>query len=72
MIKVYVPINQLHNFLIRKEPVQLVIVPLNESYSELIVPTKKLIFTQYSGHLTVEFKTFKKKVKGFWNIFRRR
>lgn len=66
MVKAYIHINQLNNFLINKEPVDLVIVPPNENYIECLLNTDKLIFTEYNTHITIELKTFRKVWKSIW------
>lgn len=66
MIKFYVHVNQLHNFLIYKEPVELNTSGVSDKYVELIMNNNKLIFTEYTTYITVELKTFKKGVKQIW------
>ena len=66
MIQVYIHINQLNNFLINKEPVELNILPPNENFVSLLLPTKDLIFTEYHSYISIELKTFKKLLKRGW------
>lgn len=66
MVKVYVHINQLYNFLIYKEPVELRISSFSEDYVELILKVNKIIINTYNTYSTIELDSFKKKIKRGW------
>lgn len=73
MIKFYVNINQLNNFLINKEPIEFITNAIDDRYVELIIDNKKLIFTEYNNTITVELRSFRKGVKRLWKkIFKRK
>lgn len=73
MIKLYVNINQLNNFLINKEPIEFITNAIDDRYVELIIDNKKLIFTEYNNTITVELRSFRKGVKRLWKkIFKRK
>lgn len=67
MLKFYVNSNQLYNFLILKEPVQLIAHSIKEDDFELQFEDKDLIITTYRTYSTVELKTFKKKLKSLFS-----
>lgn len=66
MMKFYIYKDQLYNFLILKEPVELISGVQDEKYFEVIIPTKKLIFESYNTYTTVEIKSFRKAWKRLW------
>lgn len=70
MIKFYININQLDNFLKLKEPVQLVLTPMSANYVEVLFDTKRLIINNYVTYSTVEIKTIKKKWRALWQKIR--
>lgn len=73
MIKLYVNINQLNNFLINKEPVEFITNAIDDKYVELLIDNKKLVFTEYNNTITVELRSFRKGVKRLWKkIFKRK
>lgn len=73
MIKLYVNINQLNNFLINKEPIEFITNAIDDRYVELIIDNKKLIFTEYNNTITVELRSFRKGVRRLWKkIFKRK
>lgn len=73
MIKLYVNINQLNNFLINKEPVEFITNAIDDKYVELLIDNKKLVFTEYNNIITVELRSFRKGVKRLWKkIFKRK
>lgn len=73
MIKFYVNINQLNNFLINKEPIEFITNAIDDRYVELLIDNKKLIFTEYNNTITVELRSFRKGVKRLWKkIFKRK
>lgn len=73
MIKFFVNINQLNNFLINKEPIEFITNAIDDRYVELLIDNKKLIFTEYNNIITVELRSFRKGVKRLWKkIFKRK
>lgn len=73
MIKFYVNINQLNNFLINKEPIEFITNAIDDRYVELLIDNKKLIFTEYNNTITVELRSFRKGVRRLWKkIFKRK
>lgn len=66
MIKVFIPVNQLSNFLINKEPVQFFNNSVDFTHVELILDTNKLIFNEYNTYITIELKTKKKTLISVW------
>lgn len=73
MIKFYVNINQLNNFLINKEPIEFITNAIDDRYVELLIDNKKLIFTEYNNIITVELRSFRKGVRRLWKkIFKRK
>lgn len=73
MIKLYVNINQLNNFLINKEPIEFITNAIDDRYVELLIDNKKLIFTEYNNTITVELRSFRKGVRRLWKkIFKRK
>lgn len=66
MIKFYVNKNQLYNFIILKEPIQLLPSVMDQDYFEVYYDHKDLIFTTYRTYTTVELKTFRKRLKRLW------
>ena len=67
MIKVYININQLYNFLIYKEPVELRISSFNTDDVEVILKFNKIVINTYTTYSTIELDSFKKKIKRGWN-----
>lgn len=63
MIEIYVNSNQLYNFLVLKEPVALTPNPISESYIRFVLPLKDVHIEIYRTYSTIEFMTFRKKVK---------
>lgn len=73
MIKFFVNINQLNNFLINKEPIEFITNAIDDRYVELLIDNKKLIFTEYNNIITVELRSFRKGVRRLWKkIFKRK
>lgn len=66
MITFYVHKNQLYNFLVLKEPVELVNYIMSNDYFEMQYNPKDIIINYYKNHTTVELKTFKKGFKRLW------
>lgn len=66
MIRFYIHTNQLYNFLILKEPVQLYNNVIDENYFEVYYNPDDLIITTYRTYSTVELKTFRKRLKNLW------
>lgn len=66
MIKFYVHKNQLYNFIVLKEPIELINEILDTDHFALYYDPKKLIFNTYRTYTTVELDTFRKKVKRLW------
>lgn len=66
MIKFYIHKNQLYNFLILKEPVQLYNNVINDEFFEVYFDPKKLIISTYRTHSTVELDSFRKRFKRLW------
>lgn len=62
MIKFYVNVNQLHNFLELKEPVQFVPYIMSDSYVEMLYNVKDIDIKIYRTYITVELK----KRRGLW------
>lgn len=56
MIKFYIRISQLHNFLDLKEPVQFVPYIIADGYVEMIYDAKDVIINTYTTHATIELK----------------
>lgn len=68
MLRIYIHINQLKNFLIYKEPIELIISdPIDSNYMELFIDIDKLIFVEYRNYITVELKSRKKSRKELMN-----
>lgn len=73
MITVYIQVNQLRNFLINKEPIQLFNNPVNENYFQLQLNTKDLVFTEYPTYITIELKSRRIKIIRLWRkLWKRR
>lgn len=66
MIRFYVNKNQLYNFIILKEPIQLIPEVIDSDHFEVYYDPKDLIFTTYRTYTTVELKTFRKRLKRLW------
>lgn len=66
MIRFYVDKNQLYNFIILKEPIQLIPEVMDANHFAVYYNTKDLIFTTYKTYTTVELKTFRKRLKRLW------
>ena len=66
MIRFYVDKNQLYNFIILKEPIQLIPEVMDADHFAVYYNAKDLIFTTYRTHTTVELKTFRKRLKRLW------
>ena len=63
MIELFINKNQLYNFLILKEPVELKVDPIVPEYFRIYLPLNKVIINSYQTYSTVEIATFGKKVK---------
>lgn len=70
MLKFYIHLYQLNNFLKLKEPVQLILTPINENYVEVYYDLKKLEINRYNSHITIEIKTRRKKWRKLWQKIR--
>lgn len=66
MIKFYVNINQLHNFIDLKEPVQLVSFMLDDNFIEFNCSIKDVKVVSYRTYSTIELLTRKKRRREFW------
>lgn len=66
MIKFYIHKNQLYNFIVLKEPIELLNEVMDTDHFEVHYDPKKLIFNTYRTYTTVELDTFRKKVKRLW------
>lgn len=66
MIKFYVNLNQFHNFVDLKEPVQLVTFMLDDNYIEFNCDIKQVKIVSYRTYSTIELMTNKKRRKLFW------
>ena len=71
MIKCFVNINQLHNFLDLKEPVLFINNIIGDNFVELNFNLKEVIITEYASCYTIELVTFRKRVKRLWKKLRR-
>lgn len=56
MIKFYVNVNQLHNFLELKEPVQFIPNIIADGYVEMFYDIKDVDIKMYTSHITIELK----------------
>lgn len=63
MIEIFVNKNQLYNFLILKEPVELKTDPIVPEYFRFYLPLNKILINSYRTYSTVELLTFRKRVK---------
>ena len=66
MIEIYVHKNQLYNFLILKEPVELRTDPIINEYFKLYLPLNKVLINTYRSYSTIELLTFRKRVKSWF------
>ena len=68
MIKFYVNLNQLHNFLDLKEPVQFIPNIIRDGYVEMLYDAKDIDIKVYQTYATVELR------KGFrlWQKLKRK
>lgn len=62
MFEVFVHKNQLYNFLILKEPIQLITDPVIPDYFRLYIPFKDIMINSYKTYSTVELLTFRKRL----------
>ena len=65
MIEIFIDKNQLYNFLILKEPVQLITDPIVQGYFRLYLPLNKVLINSYKTYSTVELLTFRKRIKSW-------
>lgn len=70
MIKCYINVGQLDNFINLKEPVQLVLLPLSDNYVEVYLDIKKVDIINYRSYSTIELKSRKKKWRALWRKIR--
>ena len=66
MIRFYVNLNQLHNFLDLKEPVQLLSFSVDDNFIEFNYKLKDVKIISYRTHSTIELMTRKKRRRDRW------
>lgn len=66
MIKFYIHKNQLYNFIVLKEPIQLIPEVMDSDHFAVYYDADDLIFTTYRSYTTVELKTFRKRFVNLW------
>lgn len=72
MIEFYVHENQLVNFLVLKEPAELVVNPISDRHVKLLFDVKKVRVINYKTYSTIEILTFRKKVRLWMRRFKRK
>ena len=63
MIEIFINKDQLYNFLILKEPVQLITDPIIQGYFRLYLPLNNILINTYKTYSTIELLTFRKRLK---------
>lgn len=72
MIKFYINIRQLHNFVDLKEPVQFYNFSVDDRLLEFYMDPKQVIIKDYGNHYTIELNTRKKRRKALWQKIKKK